>query len=66
VILTGEAARLLGVSSEMVRVWERRGRLSAVKTAGGVRLFNRLDVENLAKERCAAIGRQTVNGTVAE
>ncbi len=50
-ILTTEAAHVLGVSPETVRAWERLGRLPALKTARGVRLFDRLDVERLACER---------------
>lgn len=50
-ILTTEAAHVLGVSPDTVRAWERLGRLPALRTAGGVRLFNRLDVEQLARDR---------------
>lgn len=50
-ILTHEAARILAVSSDTVRRWERTGRLPAVKTSGGVRVFDRADVERLAAER---------------
>jgi excisionase family DNA binding protein len=61
-ILTNEAAVILGVSPETVRSWERCGRLSAVKTPGGVRLFCRRDVERLAHERQQAAG---ANGHLA-
>lgn len=50
-LLTTEASRILQVSAETVRVWERRGYLSAIRTAGGVRLFARADVQRLAQER---------------
>jgi len=50
-ILTGEVARLLGLSCEMVRFLERTGQLSATRTTRGVRLFDRGDVERLARER---------------
>ena len=50
-ILTTEAARILHVSAETIRLWERRGRLPALKTERGVRLFDRRDVERLARER---------------
>jgi excisionase family DNA binding protein len=50
-LLTAEAARRLGVSSATVHLWERLGRLPAVRTGGGVRLFNRRDVERLARKR---------------
>ena len=50
-LLTNDAARYLSVSPQTIRVWERRGKLSAVKTERGVRLFDRRDVERLARER---------------
>jgi excisionase family DNA binding protein len=48
-VLTSEAARILGVSAQSVRQWERSGRLHATKTAGGVRLFSRTDVEEMRR-----------------
>jgi excisionase family DNA binding protein len=50
-LLTSEVARLLNVSPETVRIWERLGKLPALKTSRGVRLFDRRDVERLARER---------------
>ena len=50
-VLTTEAARILDVSAETVRHWERVGILPAVKTERGVRLFDRRDVERVARER---------------
>jgi excisionase family DNA binding protein len=54
-LLTSEVARILDVSAETVRLWERNGRLRAQKTEKGVRLFDRADVvalaERLARER---------------
>jgi excisionase family DNA binding protein len=50
-VLTTEAARILEVSPETVRHWERVGILPALKTERGVRLFDRRDVERLARER---------------
>lgn len=49
IMLTTEVARFLGKSSEMVRLYERRGKLPAMRTAGGVRLFKRADVLQLAE-----------------
>jgi excisionase family DNA binding protein len=46
-----DAARLLGVVPATVRQMERDGRLPAQRTAGGMRLFRREDVERLAQER---------------
>ena len=48
---TGEAARALGLSADMVRLLERGGRLPAQRTTNGLRLFRREDVEKLAAER---------------
>jgi DNA-binding transcriptional MerR regulator len=50
-LLTNEVARLLDVSPQTVRLWERTGRLAATKTTKGVRLFKRGNVEDLARER---------------
>ena len=46
-----DAGRLLKVGPQRVRQLERTGRLSAMRTAGGWRLFRRDDVERLAAER---------------
>jgi len=48
---TGEAARVLDLSADMVRYLERTGRLPAQRTTNGVRLFRRGDVEQLAARR---------------
>lgn len=53
-VLTAEAARLLGLSSEGVRYLARIGRLQTLRTSGGIRLFSRTEVEQLAAERLAA------------
>jgi excisionase family DNA binding protein len=50
-LLTIEVARILQLAPETVRLMERRGRLHAVKTARGVRLFDREEVERFARER---------------
>jgi DNA-binding transcriptional MerR regulator len=50
-VLTTEAARICDVSPETIRKWERLGRLVAIKTARGMRLFNRPDVLALARDR---------------
>jgi excisionase family DNA binding protein len=48
---SGEAARVLGLSADMVRWLEREGRLPAQRTTNGFRLFRRCDVERLSAER---------------
>ncbi len=47
----GVAARRLGVSEPTVRNWSRVGRLPALRTSFGYRLFRREDVDRLARER---------------
>jgi hypothetical protein len=47
-----DAGRILGLSSDMVRLLAREGKLrAAIATTRGVRLFRRQDVEALAAER---------------
>ncbi len=48
-----DAARILDVVPATVRQMERSGRLPARRTAGGIRLFCREDVERLAAARAA-------------
>jgi excisionase family DNA binding protein len=48
---TGDVARRLGVSSEFIRKLARDGKLAAMRTAGGQRIFRGKDVERLAAER---------------
>ena len=50
-VLVSEVARILHRSAETVRALERAGTLRAIRTAGGVRVFNRADVERFARER---------------
>lgn len=49
---SADAARILGLSADMVRLLARSGRLrTAVQSVRGVRLFRRTDVDALAAER---------------
>lgn len=41
----GEAAELLGVSTETIRNWTSAGKLAAVVTPGGHRRYRKEDVE---------------------
>ena len=50
-LTTTDVARVLNLSPEMVRFLERTGRLLARKTAGGVRIFERAEVERVLAER---------------
>ncbi len=49
-LLPHEAARILGVTPDAVRAMEKNGRLHADRI-GGMRVFNRRDVEKLQAER---------------
>jgi excisionase family DNA binding protein len=52
-LLTSEVARVLGVSPATVCNLERKGDLPATRTASGVRLYVRRDVDALATTRAA-------------
>ena len=54
-LTTADAARILKVTPAAVRLMHRRGTLEAVaETEGGIRLYQRRDVETLAQRREAA------------
>lgn len=50
-LTTSAVARLLELSSESVRAYERAGKLPATRTENGMRLFRRADVERLRRQR---------------
>ena len=50
-ITVSEAARILGLSADRVRQLERTGALPSIRTASGMRLFDRTVVERVAGER---------------
>ncbi len=49
----GQAAEVLGVRVETLRRWERDGKLTTVRTAGGQRLVPAAEVARLLAERRA-------------
>ncbi len=49
----GDAARLLGVSIETLRRWDRGGRISSVRTLGGHRRFRHGDIGYTAQANVA-------------
>lgn len=55
-LLTSDVARLFRVSGETVRDWERQGRLPAIRTIGGVRIFSGHDVLRLQRDRAGVNG----------
>jgi excisionase family DNA binding protein len=50
-LTVSDAAEILALSVDMVRILHRQGRLPALRTPRGYRLFRRSDVERLAHER---------------
>jgi excisionase family DNA binding protein len=48
---THDAAKLLDVSPQYLRKLEETGKISAMRTVGGYRIFKAEDVERLAAER---------------
>jgi excisionase family DNA binding protein len=50
-LLTREVARLLDVSTERVRQLAREGRIEAVRSAGGIRVYERSSVETYLRSR---------------
>lgn len=53
-LTVSEAARELAVAAQTVRRWVDRGRLPAMRTSGGHRIFQRVDVERVRDERRTA------------
>jgi len=51
-----DAARVLGLSADSVRVLSDSGRLASMRTIGGRRLFRRGDVDRLVLERASQLG----------
>lgn len=51
ILTTGEAAKILNLSTQRVRQLDAIGVLPSRRTAGGVRIFDRTDVEHLRRQR---------------
>ncbi len=52
-LTTQDVARLAAVATVTVRLWERTGKLPAIRTLGGMRLFSRVDVDRVIAARAA-------------
>jgi excisionase family DNA binding protein len=50
-LTTAEAAKIAGVVPATIRLWENSGRLHAIRTTSGQRLFTRADLERAITER---------------
>jgi DNA-binding transcriptional MerR regulator len=48
---TNDVAKILKKSQDPIRHYERTGKLNAIRTQGGIRLFSREQVEHLAREQ---------------
>jgi len=46
-----DAAKVVKVSPDSIRLYEKTGKLAAIKTASGIRLFRKRDVERFARMR---------------
>ena len=57
-LATSVAARLANVSANTIRIWADLGKLPAIRTSCGQRLFRRADVEGVVAQR-EAIARNT-------
>ena len=53
-LTVSHAARALQVAANTLRLWERQGKLPALRTTSGVRLFDRRDIDRLIAERLRA------------
>jgi len=60
-LTSGDAARLADVSVETIRLWERNGRLPAIRTVSGTRLFRAEDVIEAKRRRTGAL-QEPVHG----
>jgi DNA-binding transcriptional MerR regulator len=49
-LTTSDTARILNRAAATVLYYERTGRLKAIRTQNGIRLFERADVERLAQK----------------
>lgn len=47
VLTISEAAKILGVSDETLRIWEKAGKITPSYTEGKHRRYQKIDIENL-------------------
>ncbi|HYH94586.1 helix-turn-helix domain-containing protein [Hyalangium sp.] len=59
-----EAAHILSLSSDTVRLLSDKGILPTLRTMSGRRLFRRVDVERLAEERLRKVQPSERTGSV--
>jgi excisionase family DNA binding protein len=56
-----DAARVLDLAPATVRQLENTGKLPAMRTVSGTRLFRRADVEDLKRRRAAGLSKGSVS-----
>jgi excisionase family DNA binding protein len=61
-LTASDAARILGLSRDMVRILSQKGRLPAQRAANGYYLFRRGDVESLARQRAEDASTRAARG----
>jgi excisionase family DNA binding protein len=59
-ITVSDAATQLGVTKKTLQVWDREGKLVALRTAGGHRRYRQSDIEKLQGIECDNVGRNFV------
>ena len=63
----GEAARLLGISLDTLRRWDRAGRIRTERDAANRRLVSRAEVDRLlGRERATLSARNRLQGVVTD
>jgi excisionase family DNA binding protein len=50
----GEAAYILGISTDTLRRWEKSGRITALRTPTGHRRYSRSDIQELLTDEAAS------------
>jgi molybdopterin-binding protein len=63
----GEAAKLLGISLDTLRRWDRAGRIETARDSGNRRIVSALEVQRLRGEHEAHLSaRNRIQGTVTD
>ena len=57
-VSSGKAAKLLGVSPSTIVIWEKEGRIIAIRTPGGRRRFKVEDIEKLKEYVSPAVAAE--------
>jgi DNA-binding transcriptional MerR regulator len=61
----GPASRLLGVSTQTLRLWDASGKFRAERTLTGQRVYRRADIERLRDERNQRMAIGMIEGELA-